>query len=272
MSALFGKKVLVIGDETAQVHGIEAALEREGAVLHKTTCESTTSAILEAKHIDVIFLNHLHENAHCIKLLNEIQSKRNTKVLPIFALVDDDTTSIEHVLSLGAADYFTPTETVNSILHKVRIVLGDSENSAGNTVIDIGNPVQNLKAHGIKVMIIEDDHLLANLLSISLAKANFPYFINTTGQGVIKDIDTFQPDIIVLDLMLPGVSGFDILSEVRTHSKYKNLPVLIFSNRDSDEDKQRANELRADGFYVKAMTDLSVLLHTIETIVKSVDE
>ncbi len=267
MSVLSGKHVLVIGDETSQVHDIESALLREGAEIHTTTCSKTTPEMLEKKHIDLIFLNHLHENSHCISLLSEIQNKRDTKVLPIFSLVHDNQIDIEHALSLGAADYFTPKETVKSILNKVRIVLGDSVNSAENTVIDIGESDISTKTSGIKVLIVEDDPLLSNLLSISLQRASFPYHVNSDGRNVLDDLESFQPDVIVLDLMLPGISGFEVLEEIRKNNKYKNIPVLIFSNRDSFEDKKKASFLGVSGFYVKAMTDLSDLVRSIESVV-----
>lgn len=267
---LTGKHVLVIGDETTQVHDIESALQKEGALIHTTVCENTTPEMLEENHIDVIFLNHLHESTHCINLLTEIQKKRDTKVLPIFSLVHDNQVDIEHALALGAADYFTPTETVKSILNKVRIVLGDSVNSADNTVIDIGQSALSTKTSGIKVLIVEDDPLLANLLSIRLEKASFPYHVNATGKDVLADLAEFDADVVILDLMLPGTSGFQVLEEIRQSDKYKNLPVFIFSNRDSNEDKKKATDLGVSGFYVKAMTNLSDLIKSIEGVVKTV--
>lgn len=271
MSVLAGKHVLIIGDETSQVHDIESTLKSEGAVITTTTCEGTSPDILEKNKIDVIFLNHLHENSHCVNLLKEIQARRDTKVLPIFVLVNNDKHDIEHALALGAADYFTPQETVKGILNKVRIVLGDSVNSAENTVIDIGKSKVDTNIRGIKVLIVEDDPLLANLLAIRLDKASFPYLINADGKGVIEDVESLSADVLILDLMLPGTSGFDVLAEIRKNEVHRDLPVFIFSNRDSDEDKKRAADLGVSGFYVKAMTDLSELIKAIEGVVALVN-
>jgi DNA-binding response OmpR family regulator len=271
MSVLAGQHVLIIGDETTQVHDIESALRNEGAQIYTTTCAETSPDLIEKQQIDVIFINHLHKKSHCVDLLTQIKLNHDVKVLPIFALVHDSHEDIEHALSLGAADYFTPKETVKSILNKVRIVLGDTVNSADNTVIDIGKSHIDTEASGTKVLIVEDDPLLANLLSIRFEKAKFPYLVNSDGKNVISDIQSFAVDVVILDLMLPGTSGFDILADIRAHDTYKDLPVFIFSNRDSDEDKKRAHELGVAGFYVKAMTDLSEIIKGIEASVQKVE-
>lgn len=271
MSVLFEKHVLVIGNETPQVHDIETALQKEGAYIHVTTCAETTPELLMEKHIDVIFLNHLHEDSHCNTLLDQIHHEKNTMVLPVFVLVHDNQIDIERALTMGAADYFTSNETVKSILHKVRIVLGDSVNSAENSVINIGNKVTASVANATKVLIVEDDPLLGNLLVAHFEKVSCPYRLNRTGGAVLDDIKSFKPDIVILDLMLPGVSGFDVLTTIKQSKIGKTLPVLIFSNRDSTADKERAKMLGATGFYVKAMTNLDDLSSVIHQTVAAVD-
>ncbi len=266
MSVLSGKHVLVIGDETSQVHDLEVSLEREGSVIYTSTCAETTHELIEDKQIDVMFINHLHDDSHCTELLEEIQSKRDTKVLPIFVLVNDNQKDIEHALALGAADYFTSNETAKGIMNKVRIVMGEPVNAADDTVIDIGDSTTVTKSSGTRVLIVEDDPLLANLLSIRLDKANFPYKINPDGQKIIADLDDFKPDVVILDIMLPGTSGFEVLAEIRGNKTHKDLPVFIFSNRDSDADKQKASDLVISGFFVKAMTDLTDLVKSIEKV------
>jgi len=68
--------------------------------------------------------------------------------------------------------------------------------------------------------------------------------------------------------MLPGRSGFEVLTEIKNDKKLSDVPVVVFSNRDGQEDRQKASELGAKGFYVKAMTDLSELIETIESLTK----
>lgn len=269
MSVLAQKHVLIVGDETNQVHDIASTLKREGAVVETKVCSQVSASTVEKDKIDVIFLNHLHDDSHCSDFLLEVQQYRGTKVIPTFVLVNDRKAEIEKVLSYGAADYFTQKETVDSILNKVRIVMGESVNAAGNIVIDIGEAELPTSKTGIKVLVVEDDALLANLLSIRLEKSSFPYHINADGKNITKDLDEFNPDVVVLDLMLPGCSGFEVLEQIRNHENSKDVPVFIFSNRDSAEDKSKASSLGVSGFYVKAMTDLSELIKNITKAVEN---
>lgn len=263
MSILHSKHVLVIGDDSPQIHDIEQALKQAGATLHTATCSGVTPEQIEAGHIDLIFLNHLHDDSHCVHLMKEIRNKRDTRTLPVFVLVDGEEKGIEHVLGLGAADYYTPHETVQSVMDKVRIVLGDSVNVASDSGITISDTAYHEQGHTVRVLVIEDDPLLSNLLAMRLEKAQFPYLVDAIGDNLLETIDKFKPDIVILDIMLPGHSGFELLSEIRSSSTHSKLPVLIFSNRDSAEDKQKAKELFADGFFVKAMTDLDDLILNI---------
>lgn len=271
MSIIQGINVLVVGDETTQVHDIETRLEQEGASITRSNCVDVTLEALKVDEIDIIFLNHLHESSPCIHLLDVIRNGRDTTLLPVFALVENEEDKIEHALSLGAADYFTSEESIETIINKVKIILGEPENAAPGEILDIGTTKIHTSEAEVRVLIVEDDALLLNLLAIRFEQAKFPCHFNKNGQNVISDILEFKPNIVILDLMLPGIAGLDILEEIRATETTKDIPVIIFSNRDGAEDKSRASKLGVSGFFVKAMTDLSDLVKHIEDKAETVD-
>jgi DNA-binding response OmpR family regulator len=117
---------------------------------------------------------------------------------------------------------------------------------------------------GIRVFTVEDDTLLRNLLAIKFEKSNVPFEIADDGEDIVNKLKAFRPQIVIMDLMLPGRDGFELLEDIRADKSTAEIPVIIFSNKDSSEDRRRAAELGAKGFYVKAMTDLSDLMATIE--------
>lgn len=116
---------------------------------------------------------------------------------------------------------------------------------------------------GPKVMVVEDDPLLRNLLATKLSKSDCPFMFSSDGSEAIPLVRNFQPDVIVLDLMLPGKDGFEILADLKADAKLKTIPVLIFSNKDSDEDRNRVMELGAESFFIKASADLNEFVETV---------
>ena len=117
------------------------------------------------------------------------------------------------------------------------------------------------------VLIIDDEEDIRNILEYNLKKEGFSVYTSENGAGGIELAKQVNPDIIILDLMLPGMDGFAILKELKASAK-ADVPVIIFSNKDNPADREQAATLGAAAFYVKAMTDLSELLNVIEKYAK----
>jgi DNA-binding response OmpR family regulator len=266
MSILAGKNVLIIGDESRQIVELEAELKEQRAIVHNVQCGSTTAADLSNKKIDIIILNHLHDSDPCSALMAELEGSKFIKEIPIFALVGDDETKIQQALMMGAADYITSREPVGSMVKKLKLILGQPDNYSAPYIFDVPEDVPDVTIKGKRVFVVEDDSLLRNLLNAKLTTSTFPHEFAVNGEGVIEKIRTYRPDVIILDLMLPVKNGFEILAELKADAHLKSIPVIVFSNRDAQEDKQRVFELGADRFFVKAMTDLSLLIETIEEL------
>lgn len=266
MSILMGKNVLVIGDENTQIHNLEELLVKEGATIHNTTCGEATIEGIEANDIDFIFLNHLHAGMACESLLNSLRQNRVYKVLPIFALVEDEPQKIEHALMLGAADYVTSIEDVPSIIQKIKTVFGDSSIDFDDKTIDITPESANVSSTGSKILVIEDDPLLRNLLALRLEKSGFAYEFSENGLNIIEKTKKCSPKVIVLDLMLPEISGIEVLRVLKSNPETTKVPVVVFTNSAVETDRTQALELGANCFFVKALTDLSTLVNKLEEL------
>lgn len=266
MSVLSSKTVLIVGHENSQIHELEETLKVYGVNIEHMMCPEVTAASVVEKNVDLVVLNHLHEGDSCTEIFKVLHTDDMRGVLPVFALIEDLEREIQEVLSLGAADYITPQESIDSITQKMKAIFGQGADFAGDSVIDITPQEISVSKTGAKVYVVEDDALLRNLLSIRFEKAQFKYKVNGTGENVLAEVAEFQPAVIILDIMLPGLDGFEVLAELKTSLETKNIPVIVFSNRDGGDDRKRAQELGAVGFYVKAMTDLSELVSKIEVI------
>jgi len=104
-----------------------------------------------------------------------------------------------------------------------------------------------------KVLIVEDDSLLAELLMSSLRKANFGTIFAPDAEEARKELDKqLLPDIILLDIILPGMNGFELLGIIKKEDRLKLIPVIVMSNLGSDQDKKKGMELGAVAYMVKA--------------------
>jgi DNA-binding response OmpR family regulator len=81
-----------------------------------------------------------------------------------------------------------------------------------------------------KILIIEDDQIVANVYRNKLTVQGYQTEIALDGETGLKTMRTFQPDLMVLDLMLPKMSGVDVIRQVRSESEFSKLPIIVFSN------------------------------------------
>ncbi len=267
MSVSSKKHVLFIGEENVHVKEVLKSLEKQDFSIVKAPYEKANLPDIKHGSFNLILLNHLAEEDNCASFLRDFTGSDLREVIPVF-LIAEDNINVEDVMWQGATDYIAPSDSHETVLNKIAAVFTDTDAFSGSSAIDITPPIAQISSSGIRVYVIEDDPLLRNLLSIRLDKSNFPYKFDANGENAVEELREFKPDIIVLDLMLPGRSGFEVLSEIKGAADLKNLPVIVFSNRDGQEDRKRAVQLGANAFYVKAMTDLAELIEQIETVTK----
>ena len=99
-----------------------------------------------------------------------------------------------------------------------------------------------------KILIVDDDNNIAELIALYLTKECFETKIVNDGEEALREFASFRPDLIILDLMLPGVDGFEICRQIRMR---KNTPVIMVSAKKDDIDKIRGLGLGADDYMTK---------------------
>lgn len=103
-----------------------------------------------------------------------------------------------------------------------------------------------------KILLVEDDVFIAEIYKKKFESAGFEVVNATSGKQVLKELSENHYDLTLLDLVLPEMGGFDVLTEVRTGSGYpKDARIVIFSNLSSAEDREKSVKLGADGFISK---------------------
>lgn len=120
----------------------------------------------------------------------------------------------------------------------------------------------------IKILIAEDEDALSQVLTNKFTRFGYTVIIAKNGNEALKEMKDKKPDIVLLDLMMPDKNGFEVLVEKATDATIKNIPVLIFSNLNQEEDKKKVMALGAIDFYVKADLSINEVLAKVEGVLK----
>lgn len=116
-----------------------------------------------------------------------------------------------------------------------------------------------------KILIAEDDKFLANAYRVKFEKENFEVVIAYDGDEAITKVKTFQPDVILLDLVMPKKDGFTTLSELKAHTDWAKIPVIVTSNLSQESDFQKAKELGAADYFVKSDTPIGSIVAKVKS-------
>lgn len=103
-----------------------------------------------------------------------------------------------------------------------------------------------------KILLIEDDETLGSLLASHLKHYNAEVVIETEGSRALETATREIPGLILLDILLPGMDGFQVLAQIRADSFLKNVPVIVVSNLDSADDFAEADKLGVSDYIVKS--------------------
>jgi len=121
-----------------------------------------------------------------------------------------------------------------------------------------------------KIMIVEDDPMLVEIYEKKLKDAGFDVNVVTKGLLVKDEAVAWKPELILLDVVLPDIDGFEILSIIKKVPEIKDIPVYVFSNLSAKEDIDRATGLGAAGFLTKSSFTPSQLAEELKKIMNKV--
>jgi two-component system phosphate regulon response regulator PhoB/two-component system alkaline phosphatase synthesis response regulator PhoP len=121
-----------------------------------------------------------------------------------------------------------------------------------------------------KILLVEDDPFLSSLLKNRLLKENLEVSLAKDGEEALNFLKSTKPDLILLDLILPKKSGFEVMEEIRNdpQAQAQELPIIIISNLGQSEDISRGQELGAIEYFVKAKTSIDELVEKIKDFLK----
>lgn len=114
-----------------------------------------------------------------------------------------------------------------------------------------------------KILLVEDDIGLATVYKARLESEGFEVFHCDNGETALKDAMEHKPDLIVLDVMMPKISGFDVLDILRNTKETANIKVVMLTALSQPKDVERAKDLGADDYLVKSQVVIADVIERI---------
>lgn len=262
-----GKKFVLFGGSVERINTIERMLFFAGAAVEATT--SAQKGLLNTRNArpDMLIIDDSELDVAMKDIAQAIQSDPLISGTPLIIIVSPEKqaeydvlfkSQIHEYVSHKNFDLIQVVSKIESILDKMKPeeveVFDFTESTAAHKA-----PAEST----LKLLVVEDDPLLRNLLSMRLHKSAIAHEFCHSGNEATSHVLHYKPTVIILDLMLPGKSGMEILADLRADTETKDIPVIIFSNKDDDTERTAAKALGAEDFMVKAMTDLGALISRI---------
>lgn len=103
-----------------------------------------------------------------------------------------------------------------------------------------------------KIVLVEDDTFLAGIYASKFESAGFEVCLAADGEAGLRMIEKEVPDVILLDILMPKMDGFEVLEHLKSNDKIKNIPVILLTNLGQKEDVERGLKLGAVDYLIKA--------------------
>jgi len=119
------------------------------------------------------------------------------------------------------------------------------------------------------ILLVEDDPFLADIYTTKLKEAGFSVEVASDGKECLERLKVKMPNLLLLDIVLPQVDGWEILRAVKQDEKYKDLKVIILSNLGQKSEVQKGLEMGADRYMIKAHYTPGEVVEEIKKILKN---
>ena len=121
---------------------------------------------------------------------------------------------------------------------------------------------------GIKILVVDDDPFILDMYVIKFREQGFQIDTATDGKMAIERIDAGKPDMVLLDVVMPKMDGFDVIKKIQENKIPRTFKILFLTNFGQKEDVERGMQLGADGYIIKAHFTPSEVVAKVKELLK----
>ena len=123
-----------------------------------------------------------------------------------------------------------------------------------------------------KILLIEDDKFLRELIIQKLGREGYEVAEAPEGEAGLAKVKEEKPDLVLLDLILPGIDGFEVLSRMKKDPAFSSIPVIILSNLGQRDDVQKGIDLGAEDYLIKAHFTPGEIIEKVKATLEAKEE
>jgi len=259
------KKILIIEDEEVLSSILKEKLTIEGFDVFVGKDGEEGLSLMREIRPDLVLLDILMPRKDGFEVLEAMKKDPDISGISVIIISNSgQPVEIERALKLGAKDYLVKAEfDPKEVVDKVHKHLGPGASRGGSSEKEKGAAKD---VTGYKVLVVEDDKFLRELIGQKLTKENFQVIEAIDGEEGLKKIELERPHIILLDLIMPGIDGFEVLRRVKQIPDLSDIPVVILSNLGQRDDVEKGIKLGAKDFLIKAHFTPKEIIEKIKKI------
>jgi PAS domain S-box-containing protein len=247
--------ILVVDDDPSANELIQFLLEAEGYDVIGATNGPDAFEIAAREQPDLITLDVLMPEMDGFSVLNALKEDPTTVDIPvcIVSIIEDRALGYK----LGAIDYITKPFESDDLLDAVHNTVAPKVEEGDN----------------VRILVVEDDPNVVELVELALEDNGQNYEIITAYDGVaaLEKLHRTQPHMVLLDIMIPKIDGYEFIRQAKANARTANIPIVVLSVRSLEQDINRALQLGAEKYMVKADADADDdMVRSVEQVVEEV--
>jgi len=243
-------KILIVEDEEALKATLQLKLKKEGFKVEAVEDGAKALEAVQEFKPDLVLLDLVLPHMSGQEILVKIKKDKELKDIPVITISNSgQPIEIKELLKLGADDYIIKADfTIDDILERVNNVLQKQEGK-------------------IDVLIVEDEAFLRFVLLKKLRLAGLKTVTALDGENAVRTVLQFQPKVLILDLLMPGLGGLDVLRKLKRSRKFdpKKTKIIILSNYSAKEKEPLIREM-TKGYFIKANLDIDDVVQEVRKL------